>query len=267
MKPLLPLALFWIGLFCPALKGATLLFSHQGSTNPTTEGWSSALTGSGTGQAVTSSSTNAWQVMEPGGGNALTYNQNLTSPQLTQALTTGWELSASIQYVPPNPLGATALSNNAWCTLLINEGVVVNGTQKRTLYGLYFGNDASGNTLVRLYSAGSTYTVSSGFHDYRIVYDPVLGNASFYIDGTLTASGYEGTEIDNTAVSRVYWGDNTTSSVTPGRGANYAYVGFSVDTVPEPSRAMLVILAFTLISLRRDRRPRALHPVNLSKSC
>nr|WP_256200052.1 hypothetical protein [Verrucomicrobium spinosum] len=154
------------------MKGATLLFSHQGSTNPTTEGWSSALTGSGAGQAVTSGTTSAWQVMEPGGSNALTYNQNLTTPQLTQALTTGWELSATIQYVPPDPLGATALSNNAWCTLLINEGVVVSGTQKRTLYGLYFGNDASGNTLVRLYSAGSTYTVSSGFHDYRIIYDP-----------------------------------------------------------------------------------------------
>ncbi|WP_425510083.1 hypothetical protein [Verrucomicrobium spinosum] len=30
---------------------------------------------------------------------------------------------------------------------------------------------------------------------------------------------------------------------------------------------MLVTLAFTLISLRRHRRPLAFHPVNLSKPC
>lgn len=253
MKPVLCLIVLGSMLSTISAPAATLLFSHQGSTDPTTEGWTTS--GSSTAQAVTSSSVAAWQVFEPGGSNSRTYNHTLTSPQLSQALTTGWEMNATIQFVPPDPLAATALSNNAWCTLLIDEGVVVGGVQKRMLYGLYFGNDASGNTLVRLYATGDTYTVSSGFHDYRIVYDPTLGNASFYIDDTLMTTGYEGSQIDNTGTSRVYWGDNTTTSVTPGRGANYAHVGFSVGTVPEPSRAVLAWFSFFLFLLRRARQP------------
>lgn len=233
-------------------QASTLLFSHEGAANPTTEGW----TFSGTVQtgAITDdqgSGVDAWKVYEQGGSNSGTYNKTLTTGQLSEALQIGWTLDATIRFVPPDPLVATSLGNNAWCTLLIDEGV----TGKRDLYGLYFGNDLSGNTLVRLYATGATYTLDPGYHDYRISWDPATQLASFFIDGVLRASDYGGSTIDNTGTSRVYWGDNTTTAITPGRGAHYAYVGLStgVAAVPEPSRMALLMLAASVGIFRRRR--------------
>lgn len=233
-------------------QASTLLFSHEGAANPTTEGW----TFSGTVQtgAITDdlgSGVDAWKVYEQGGSNSGTYNKTLTTGQLSEALQIGWTLDATIRFVPPDPLVATSLGNNAWCTLLIDEGV----TGKRDLYGLYFGNDISGNTLVRLYATGATYTLDPGYHDYRISWDPTTQLASFFIDGVLRASDYAGSTIDNTGTSRVYWGDNTTTAITPGRGAHYAYVGLSsgVAAVPEPGRAGLLLLAAAAGLFRRRR--------------
>lgn len=238
----------------PSANAATLLFSHTGAANPTTEGW----TFGGTVQtgAITNdqgSGVDAWRVYEQGGTNSGTYNRTLTTSQLSEALLTGWTLDATIRFVPPDPLAASGPSNNAWCTLLIDEGVA----GKRELYGLYFGNDAEGNTLVRPYGGvGSViYTVSPGYHDYSLVWDPVTQLASFYIDGELKSSDYTGATIDNVNQTRVYWGDNTTTSVTPGRGAHYAYVGLTVGTamVPEPGRLSLVMLAAVGCLWRRRR--------------
>ncbi len=233
-------------------QASTLLFSHEGAANPTTEGW----TFSGTVQtgAITDdlgSGVDAWKVYEQGGSNSGTYNKTLTTNQLSEALQIGWTLDATIRFVPPDPLVATSLGNNAWCTLLIDEGV----TGKRDLYGLYFGNDLSGNTLVRLYATGATYTLDPGYHDYRISWDPATQLASFFIDGVLRASDYAGSTIDNTGTSRVYWGDNTTTAVTSGRGAHYAYVGLSsgVAAVPEPGRMGLLMLAAAAGLFRRRR--------------
>lgn len=238
-------------LLAPA-QASTLLFSHVGAVNPTTEGW----TFSGTVQtgAITNdlgTGVDAWKVYEQGGSNAGTYNKTLTIGQLSEALQIGWTLDATIRFIPPDPLVVTSLGNNAWCTLLIDEGVA----GKRDLYGLYFGNDLSGNTLVRLYATGATYTVDPGYHDYSIRWDPSTQLASFFIDGVLKASDYAGSTIDNTGTSRVYWGDNTTTAITPGRGAHYAYVGLStgVAAVPEPGRIGLLMLAAAAGIFRRRR--------------
>ncbi|SKA99689.1 PEP-CTERM protein-sorting domain-containing protein [Prosthecobacter debontii] len=236
-------------------SASTLLLSHTGAANPTTEGW----TFSGTVEtgAITNdqdSGVDAWRVYEQGGGvsHAGTYNKTLTTTQLSDAVLTGWTMDATIRFVPPDSLANTPLSNNAWCTFLVDEGVA----GKRDLYGIYFGSDTSGNTLVRLYSFGSTYTVSPGYHDYKLSWDPETGLASFFIDGEFKTS-YSGTTIDNTGTSRVYWGDNTTTVADDGRGAHYAYVGLTVGTAaamaPEPTRVAFFVLASLGCLLRRQR--------------
>lgn len=237
-------------------SASTLLLSHTGATNPTTEGWTFSGTVE-TGAILNDQDMgiDAWRVYEQGGGVAHsgTYNKTLTTTQLSDALLTGWTMDATIRFVPPNPLVATSASNNAWCTFLVDEGVA----GKRDLYGFFFGNDASGNTLVRLYSTADTFVVSAGYHDYRLAWDPATGLASFFIDGEFKAS-YAGTTIDNTGTTRVYWGDNTTGIVNDGRGAHYAYVGLSVGTAvtmaPEPSRMVLLLLASLVGIMRRKRR-------------
>lgn len=239
-------------LLLRSAHAATLLFSHAGAVNPTTEGWTFSG-GVQTGAIINDQQTgvDAWKVYEQGGTNAGTYNKTFTTTQLADALVTGWTLDATIRYVPPDPLVATILNNNAWCTVLMDEGV----TGKRDLYGLYFGNDAQGNTLVRLYAGATTYTVGPGYHDYRISWDPGTQLASLFIDGELKLTDYAGGTIDNTGTSRVYWGDNTTTAATPGRGAHYSYVGLTVGTaaVPEPNRVLFMALAAGVMLMRRWR--------------
>ncbi len=242
-----------LGCLSSGLQAATLLFSHQGANNPTSEGWTFSGTVE-TGPVTNDLETglDAWRVYEQGGGvaHAGTYNKTLTSTQLSDALLTGWTLDATIRYVAPDPLVALSPNNNAWCTFLVDEGVA----GKRDLYGLFFGNDAQGNTQVRLYSTGATYTLAPGYHDYKIVWDPLTQLASFFIDGELKVSDYGGSTIDNPGTSRVYWGDNTTTIVNDGRGAHYAYVGLSVGpaSVPEPGRSLLLVVALgSCLALRR----------------
>lgn len=240
-----------------AAPAATLLFSHQGATNPTSEGWTTS--GASTKSAVLNdlgTGTDAWSVYDPGGAAISgTYTRTFTTTQVSEAVTSGWTLDATIRYVPPDPLIATTPSNNAWCTVMMDEGI----TDRRTLYGVYFGNNAAGETLVRLYNSSTSYTVSAGYHDYQLVWNPETANASFFIDGELKLTGYEGGGIDYTAASRVYWGDNTSTALAEGqgRGANYAYVGLTVGTatsmVPEPSRMVLLLLA-SLVGVMRRRR-------------
>lgn len=248
------LAASFLFLAVTASPAASLLFSHEGATNPTTEGWT---TSGGTSKSAVindlGTGIDAWSVYDPGGGvsRSGTYTQTLTTTQLADALLTGWTLDATIRYVPPDPLIATSATNNAWCTVMMDEGI----TDRRTLYGLYFGNNAAGDTLVRLYGATNSFTVAAGYHDYQFVWDPVTENASLYIDGELKLTGYEGGGIDYTSASRVYWGDNTTTALTEGRGANYAYVGLTTGTaaVPEPNRMCFMILAVGALVWRRRR--------------
>ena len=251
LRHCLAAGLFVLTINCAS--AATLLFSHEGSTNPTTEGWTTS--GSSVKSAVINdlgTGVNAWSVYDPGGaGNSGTYTRTLTSTQVSDAVLTGWTLDATIRYVPPDPLIATAATTNSWCTVMMDEGI----TDRRTLYGLYFGNNAAGDTLVRPYGVATTFTVAAGYHDYQIIWDPETANASIYIDGELKLSGYEGGGIDYTAASRVYWGDNTTTALTEGRGANYAYVGLTTGTaaIPEPNRICFMMLAAGTLLLRRRR--------------
>lgn len=250
-KRYLWLALFLAFFLLRSAHGSTLLFSHQGAANPTTQGWTFSGTVQ-TGAVVNDqeSGIDAWRVYEQGGTNAGTYNKTLTTTQLSDALSTGWTLDATIRYVPPDDLIKLDPTNNAWCTLLIDEGVA----GKRDLYGLYFGNDAEGNTDVRLFGASQAFKVTPGYHDYQLIWDPSTSLASFYIDGELKLEGYGGGTIDNTGTSRVYWGDNTTTNAAVGRGAHYSYVGLTIGTavIPEPNRMCLFVMgAGTLLRRRR----------------
>jgi len=240
-------------VFIKSAHASTVLFNHTGAANPTTEGWTTS--GSSENGAIVDdlgTGIDAWKVIEQGGANSRTYNQTLTTTQLSDALLTGWTLDATIRFVPPDPLASTALSNNAWCTFLVDEGVA----GSRDLYGIYFGCDVDGNTLVRLYSTGATYTLTPGYHDYSLVWDPVTQLASFFIDGELKVSDYVGSTITNSGTSRVYWGDNTTTNATTERGAHYSYVGFSIGTAaaPEPNKILLLGVALVAVVTRR-RRP------------
>ncbi len=247
------LALCLVVLVVTPAQAATLLFSHSGATNPTTEGWTAS--GTSSKSAVVNdlgTGVDAWRVYDPGGASISgTYTRVFTSTQTSDALLTGWTLDATIRYVPPDPLIATSATNNAWCTVMMDEGI----TDRRTLYGVYFGNNIGGDTLVRLYGATDSFTVSGGYHDYQLVWNPETANASLFIDGELKLSGYEGGGIDYVSAGRVYWGDNTSTAITSGRGAHYAYVGLTTGTaaIPEPSRSSLMLLAAGALMWRRRR--------------
>jgi len=152
-SPLLSWVLaLWLAPLSSAFA-ATLLFSHNGSTDPTTEGWSrSTATTTVTGAAYDDDGTAVWRVTDPGnssGGTGLYYFRTMNATTLDTVMTSGWELSATISVPTDDPTSGIAwgVDSNTWLGFAATEGA------GRRYWALMFGRDASGNT--RVTAAGS----------------------------------------------------------------------------------------------------------------
>jgi hypothetical protein len=253
-SPLLSLGLaLWLAPL--TASAATVLFSHQGSTDPTTEGWTrNYTTTTVVGSAYDDDGTPVWKVYDPGnstGGTGLYYSATMNSTVLDTAMTSGWELSATIS-IPtddPNSNIAWPTNGNTWLGIIVNESPGV-----RRYWGLIFGRAANGDTTVAIngYVGGASKTLAPGYYDYSMVYDPVTQLVSVYVDGELWKSDFTGLTT-GTGSNSVYWGDNSaqSSAITP-RSAYYESVQFTI--APEPSRLMFIGLGLLVLGGRRRRK-------------
>lgn len=255
-------ALSTLGLFaCLApVKASTPLYTFDGSSAPTTQGWSTSASATHViGSSFNDNGTDVWRIYDPGtaaGGGTLAnlnYSATLGAALKDSVMASGWELSATVKIPDTDPTSgeAWALGSNTWVGFIANNTAAGN----RQLWALQWGRDANGNAIVSAYGASGSLTLSPGYHDYSVVYDSLTSLATISIDGEVWKT-YSGGAIAGTGSNQVYWGDNNSQAVVqPERAAYYASVQFAQTTaVPEPSRALLVILACALAT-RVRRRP------------
>lgn len=251
-SPLLALGLCALLMPCAA-NASTVLFSHTGSTNPTTEGWTRSITTSTvTGEAYDDNGTAVWKISDPGltsGGTNLYYQAAMNATVVSNALASGWELSATISIPTNDPTSNVAwgTDSNIWLGFI---GADSGGG--RRYWALVFGRDASGNTRVSASGFGVTRTLDPGYHDYSLVYNPATAQVTISIDGEVWQTGYAGITA-GVGSNIVYWGDNNGQTVTTSaRSAYYQSVQFSI--APEPSRMLLLGAGLMMACSRRRRR-------------
>lgn len=245
-------------LFIPLGSAAsTILFSHSGSANPTTEGWSRTSTSNVVASAYNDNGREVWRVYDAGlttSANNLNYSASLNAAAVASVMDSGWELSATLS-VPvddPDHSIAMAAGSNIWIGFIINGSATT-----RRAWAFMFGRAENGDTLVSTYGSGSAVTLSPGYHDYSMVYDPATALVTVSIDGEFWKT-YAGSSSSGNSTQQVYWGDNSGQTVTqPGRAVYYESVQFAA--VPEPSRALLAGLGIAFLGFRRRRGRHAIH--------
>lgn len=250
------LALSACALLWPcAAHSATVLFSHNGSADPATEGWNrSTTTTTVTGTAYDDDGTAVWKVTDPGnstGGTSLYYHAAMNATVLSTAMTSGWELSATLSIPTDDPTSGVAwtTTGNTWLGFIANESAGV-----RRYWALIFGRAANGDTLVAANGFGTARTLSPGYHDYSLVYDPVTTQVTISIDGEVWQTGYTGSTT-GAGSNTVYWGDNSgQTAVIPPRSTYYESVQFSIGAAPEPSRFFLLASGLFTLQFRRRRQ-------------
>lgn len=245
--------LLWLAaLVLPSgLQATTLLYSHTGSANPTTEGWIRTATTTVVGEAFDDEGRDVWRVYDPGlstGGTSLTYSAVMNATLATSVMATGWDLSTTLSVPTDDPTIGNAIGtdSNAWVGLIVNETPT-----NRRVWALMFGRAANGDTLVAAYGVTGTRTLAPGYHDYSLLYDPVTALATISIDGEVWKT-YAGLSLAGNGSQQVYWGDNNGQStvITP-RAIYYESIQFS--TVPEPSRLLLLGMSGGAGLFRRRR--------------
>lgn len=248
------------------IRGATLLLSHEGAADPTTEGWvrtpaTTTLTGSAYTETIDDVAVPSWRIEDPGassGGTNLYYYATMTGTKTTEMLASGFELSGTIKVPSTDPSEnvAWSLGSNTWLGYLVaNDGMNI-----RRAWALIFGRSATGQTLVATFQNGgqtvNSRTLDSGYHDYSIIYNPETRLSTVLVDGEVWVTDYTGNNLGASAGNnQVYWGDNNgQSSSQPSRAAYYESVQFSqLDSVPEPGRALLLASALAACLMQRRR--------------
>jgi hypothetical protein len=254
MRPLL--LLLCLAALPLGSAASTILLSHSGSNNPTTEGWSRPANSNVVAEAYNDNGREVWRVYDAGvstSNNNLSYSSTLNDAAVASVMDSGWELSATLS-VPgddPDHSIAMAAGSNIWVGFIINESPT-----NRRAWALMFGRAANGDTLVSTYGSGTARTLSPGYHDYSMVYDPVTALVTVSIDDEVWKT-YAGGSLANNSTQQVYWGDNSGQTVTqPGRAAYYESIQFS--SVPEPSRMLYMGFGIALLGVRRRRGRQAL---------
>jgi hypothetical protein len=242
---------------------ASIVFSHSGNADPTTEGWSvvepALVTGPRPATSPVSndqgSGLDAWSIDDTSlaAGTTWTYTQSPSAADNSQATSLGWTLRANLR------IGNLSDSvGNAGSIIL----EYANGT---TAYRLALGSEADGDPIALLWDGGTDpndsriatgtfFTLQNGgagYHLYEMVYDPFANSVDLFIDGIERVSNYAG--ISSSLFNRVAWGSAASSDTGQ---SNWNQVQFEITAVPLPAALPLFfsgLLGFGWIG--KSRRP------------
>lgn len=215
----------------PSLAVGQVLIQHVGANAPASEGWGQAGNGGSAGAVANDAGSgfDAWFVNDSDGSYRY-YTEALTAAERENAQTLGWTLRARLRIVDT--------SDNPDYSVFVGYWPNTN-----TFFVMTFGSDADGNPIVWLPTGPSTgprHTVialgstpsSEQYHLYELVYDPLLGSADLFVDGTEVSSDYLGLPdaVPDTYNGRVSWGGGQTDSTGHG---NYNLVQFELHAPPD----------------------------------
>ena len=199
---------------------------HEGSKDPTTEGWKLEQwgAGSGSGSAVDDGGVEAWRLQTDGLGHR--YLRNLAPGSVSCMEDEGWHSSITLR------VDTVALDAADWQA---HFEVVTNDWA----YGLMFGSDNDGNILLRSFSdmhslaseAVPLGDIGPGFHTFTLSADPGDGQfIDLYVDGEflIQLAGAATVDAQPTWMNRICWGDTDTG----GSGIDVYYSNVDVRLGP-----------------------------------
>jgi hypothetical protein len=264
---IVPALAVFLGEATPA--AADLIASHQGTTNPTSEGFGvySGYSSTTTGPLANDQGLPAWRVTGTGQDSEFGYGSPaLTTSQRAEIASQGFTLTM-VARVLPNLAPAYTTSD----PVVIAGGLV---GYAGVLWDIALGLNSNGDTVVVLPNAhdnsgpggsirafGPSYTLTgsgSTYHTYQLFYNPITHYADVSVDGAVVLTGYTG---DTT-----YYNDNALRfGADSGGQGNFSSLQVQigeVSSVPEPSSLTMVLSLGALALLgyawrRKGRNGRA----------
>ena len=203
-----------IGQSTIVLAAEVVVLSHQGDTDPTSEGWTRSGTpanvtflpgGSEIGSANCADPCTFWQITDK--GTASGQLGNYYSTNFPYADADGWSLRANVRLQPLVANQAEAPSYGA--TMYTRHPIP--GTSNTIEYNVQFGVTSAGQMQVHSnVTSGTPQTVSVGLaHDYHsveIVFNPTQNNADVLVNGALVIADVAGRVITNYNATNVLFG-------------------------------------------------------------
>lgn len=247
-----------------SVTAATVIASYSGGGDPTTTypvgtlRWRKETHSKPTNVESISSTIdgrNVMAILDPaisvlGNSNNTYFNASLSAATVADLMTTGWDLvySVKIPSLAEVPGGAWTRNGSAVVGFYYKNPYVAD---QRIAWSMAMGRTASGQTEVSF--GGTTFTLSSDFHEYRWAYRD--GLVTFFIDGEAKVSSFAGTATTSTSgLNLLYWGDNSDDSTPPAYGSRVTYYeSIQLIQVPEPSRTIVALMGCTVLCARRRR--------------
>ena len=234
-----------ICLFLTSSAQAVYVLEHNGSTDPTTEGFT--LGGTPTSAGADAGPPANWRIQTTGANGYYNFQSDPTG--LDDALNnsaTGWTYTQTSNLVSGALGGSQAMVRLKDDTNRVELHMMGGGD----LGVYYYDNHA------QLQQIG-TVDPSDGFHKYQIEMDPIGGNGDaanefkFYVDGTLEATVPRSDIQGSGGTAQAFFGSGTTGTADQRWSLVRLETG---QTVPEPSALMLLGLGGLLLAVARRRR-------------
>lgn len=188
-----------------------VLFSHTGTTDPVSEGWTLHQGGGTSKGPVHELGVDAWSCDDDAttAGSEVGYIQYPTGQQTAAGNLRGWVLRANVRVVDldDTPNGSVDIYyRDGWKS-----------------WQVHFGSESDGDPIVKAVTGFSGHTAlgpeftlqdaQSTYHLYELRYDPIAGTADLFVDGIEQISNYAGFVY---GLPHVYWGAG--SSADTGHG-------------------------------------------------
>jgi hypothetical protein len=251
-----------LAIIVPSSSGAmaSIVVSHNGSTDPTSEGWTLLLgvntvvgavaNDRGTGISARFTDDNSTT-------SGVGYEHLVTAAEASEAFDNGWKYTARLRVVD-SPL-ASGVVGFSFLDAATDRayGLSLAGNEGNPAITLSVSNASGGAVSFPSPATGDDY------HVYELEYDPGADSLSLTVDGIDASFGIVGGGYDTYlgATSKVFFGSG--DSTTMGQG-NWALTSFEIAEAPAevPETASFIVwgllgLCAALFGYSRRSRPNA----------
>ncbi len=226
---------------------ASIVASHSGSADPTTEGWTANPFGGGVPVGpIVDEGTPAWFVDDTNSTAGYFYRRNVTALEVVDAATIGWTLTTTLRVPSSERAGLSASPFVAY-----SDGVKI----------WHMGFDVvAGATVVQLVSTfspdpvnsttnGPRYMLSgpSAYNTFELRFDPGSATADLFIDGVERISDHAGWVQSD--IPSVNWGAGSSTDIGLGHFNAVSFTIAPVVAVPEAGAIWIWGLGTAMVSI------------------